>query len=447
MIRTILIALLVSLSAVTQAQLKFNISVLNLPTGNTKKVFVEYFDKDTWKQVKVLDIDVNNKLIFDINLSTKGQYRFRFVGGAKPWTDFLYLGEASTRSIVLEIDYSKLAGMPIALSSSPDQLTYVEVESAYANVQVFYDQVKSITQDRVMLEQQKLNELASKSIQKTELSQELKVDILPLFIHPITLPSDTTYFFKHFLDFTPLNNPMAMRHYAFARSLNQYCNQLYKAYPNQFAMEFSDQIMGRLGENEEVVQYINTYLLDKMVDYKTEDGLSYFLENYVDGCSSQSAFSLSTKNLIQSLKNCEPGKRALELNYPNKSGELTSLFATCKKNKITLVMFWRSNCSHCEEFHPVLEEIYKKYHPKGLEVYAISIDKDQAPWLDFLGKHPYPWIEVYAPNEQRTKLSNNYPAPSTPTLIALDSKGKVISRLIMRSKLENFLEENSSYFQ
>jgi thiol-disulfide isomerase/thioredoxin len=298
-----------------------------------------------------------------------------------------------------------------------------------------------------MIEQQKLNELAFQTIQKTNLSKTLKEEILPLYIHPITSTSDTTYFFKHFLDFTPLNNPVALHHFAFARSLNQYCNQLYKAYPKQFAMEFADQIMGRIGENEEVVQYINTYLLDKMVDYKTEEGLSYFLENYVDGCSSQSAFSLSTKNLIQSLKNCEPGKRALELNYPNKSGELTSLLATCKKNKITLVMFWRSNCSHCEEFHPVLEEIYKKYHPKGLEVYAISIDKEQAPWLNFLEKHPYPWIEVYAPNEQRTKLSNNYPAPSTPTIIALDSKGRVISRLIMRSKLENFLEENSSYFQ
>lgn len=444
----ILLVLILCLTTITvSAQLKFDLVISNIPNGNTKKVFLEHFDKESWKQIKALELDASNNLSFEVNLTDLGQYRFRFIGGAKPWTDFLYLGESITTPISLTIDYSKLAGLPLALSNSADQQAYVKVEQGYANVQIFYEQVKSITQTNVMREQQKLNELVQELKQLTLISDKLRNEILPLYQHPITSVSDTNYFFKHYLDNTPLNSPIALHHYVFVRGLNQYINQLYKGFPTTYAQEFADQVMGRLGENEEVVQYMNTFLLDKMVDYKNEAGLTYFLENYVDGCSSQTAFSVSTKNLIQSLKNCEPGKRAFEVNYPNKAGELTSLMATCKKNKMTLVMFWRSNCSHCEEFHPILEELYKKYHPKGLEVYAISIDKDQPAWQNFLKLHPYPWIEVYAPNEQRTKLSNNYPAPSTPTIIALDSKGRVISRLIMRSKLENFLEENSSYFQ
>jgi len=110
-------------------------------------------------------------------------------------------------------------------------------------------------------------------------------------------------------------------------------------------------------------------------------------------------------------------------------------------------MFWRSNCSHCEEFHPQLVEIYKKYHEKGLEVYAISIDKEEAPWKNHLSTHQQPWINVLPPMDKRPFLAKHYPSPSTPTLIALDSNMKVVSRLIMRSKLETFLEENKAYFK
>jgi hypothetical protein len=83
----------------------------------------------------------------------------------------------------------------------------------------------------------------------------------------------------------------------------------------------------------------------------------------------------------------------------------------------------------------------------GFEVYAISIDKEEAPWKNHLLMHEQPWINVLPPMDKRPFLAKHYPSPSTPTLIALDSNMKVISRLIMRSKLENFLEENKAYFE
>ena len=45
-----------------------------------------------------------------------------------------------------------------------------------------------------------------------------------------------------------------------------------------------------------------------------------------------------------------------------------------QKNKITIVTFWAKWCPECRKELPILNEIYKKYHSRGLEVIAITSD-------------------------------------------------------------------------
>jgi thiol-disulfide isomerase/thioredoxin len=335
------------------------------------------------------------------------------------------------------------------LFQSSEQSDYVALATLYAEQQLNYDNYKSITHPAFLNKQKVINNhILDHSLKGTK--SEVYTEFGQLFMRRLPhdfMQFDSTIYFKHFLGNVDYKNEAILFHYAFVRGLNQYFNQLYKGYPKEYAQKFTDELLGRMGENEAVNQFLHSFILNKMLDYKNEEGLSYYLNNYADGCSDNSSFSVNTKNLIESLKNCAPGKKAAELKYPNPEGKIISLEETCKRNKITLVMFWRSNCSHCEEFHPKLTEIYKKYHPQGLEVYAISIDKEEAPWKNHLSTHQQPWINVLPPMDKRPFLAKHYPSPSTPTLIALDSNMKVISRLIMRSKLENFLEENKAYFK
>lgn len=46
-----------------------------------------------------------------------------------------------------------------------------------------------------------------------------------------------------------------------------------------------------------------------------------------------------------------------------------------KKNKIIIVNFWAKWCVQCREEMPILDEVYKKYKSRGLEVIALSIDR------------------------------------------------------------------------
>lgn len=435
--------------AVGFGQTSLHLHVENIPAQNNKKIFFESFEKDQWQILSTSEIDANGNVTINFSAAHLGQYRLRFSGTAKTWTDFFINPKTLPNSIDLTLDFAKLNGLPSSLYSSSDQADYVELATLYANLQVEYDLHKSITHPAFLNKQKVINNKAV-SHSKEGQTSEVYTNFAPLFCrrlpHDFT-EFDSTIYFKHFLGNVDYNNEAILYHYAFIRGLNQYFNQLYKAYPREYAQKFTDELLGRMDENEAVNQYLHAFILNKMLDYKNEDGLTYYLNNYADGCSDNSSFSVNTKNLIESLKNCTPEKKAAELKYPNSEGKLISLEETCKKNKITLVMFWRSNCSHCEEFHPQLQEIYKKYHEKGLEVYAISIDKEEAPWKNHLLTHQQPWINVLPPMDKRPYLAKHYPSPSTPTLIALDSNMKVISRLIMRSKLENFLEENKAYFE
>jgi len=447
--KSLLTFLLTLIFASSFGQTSINLHVENIPKQNSKKVFLEAFEKDQWQIMANHDLDDSGATTISFIPSHVGQYRLRLSGTAKTWTDFYVNPKTLPKSIVLTLDYLKLNGLPSSLYNSTEQTDYVELANLYSVLQLEYDTYKSITHP-AFLNKQKIinNRIIDKGKEGNQ--SEIYSNFAPLFSRRLPhdfMQFDSTMYFKNFLGNVDYNNEIILFHYAFVRGLNQYFNQLYKAYPKEYAQKFTDELLGRMGESDAVNQYLHSFILNKMLDYKNEEGLSYYLNNYADGCSDNTSFNVNTKNLIESLKNCAPGKKAAELQYPNADGKIISLEETCKKNKITLVMFWKSSCSHCEEFHPELQEIYKKYHEKGLEVYAISIDKEETPWKNHLATHQQPWINVLPPMDKRPFLAKHYPAPSTPTLIALDSNMKVVSRLIMRSKLENFLEENKAYFE
>jgi thiol-disulfide isomerase/thioredoxin len=51
-----------------------------------------------------------------------------------------------------------------------------------------------------------------------------------------------------------------------------------------------------------------------------------------------------------------------------------------KNKNIVLLDFWASWCVPCRNNIPYLKTIYKEYHPKGLEVIAVSLDNDKKAW-------------------------------------------------------------------
>ncbi len=64
-------------------------------------------------------------------------------------------------------------------------------------------------------------------------------------------------------------------------------------------------------------------------------------------------------------------------------------------SKLVMVYFWQASDAANKMFNQdVLIPLYKTYHPKGLEIYAISLDTDKGVWASAVKSQELPWINV-----------------------------------------------------
>ena len=105
----------------------------------------------------------------------------------------------------------------------------------------------------------------------------------------------------------------------------------------------------------------------------------------------------------------------------------------------TLVLFWASWCPHCPSLLSDVKEIYDKYKDNGLEVLAISIDKDISAWLNAVSKGQYRWINYSELNGWDGKAATDYNVWSTPRMYLLDKEKMIISKPSNAEELEGVI--------
>ena len=196
----------------------------------------------------------------------------------------------------------------------------------------------------------------------------------------------------HAFDRIPFNNHEIVFHIGFIRKLNL----LFDYYQShQLTNQYIDKLMARALLEDRLAAFAFRFLLEKMIDYKNEDGLSYLITWYSQDCSENDLVAQETKNLLHALENCKPGNTIEFLTLPDVTGNKVSMKDVFAKNKVTLILFWKTSCSHCREFEPMLKQMYQQYHPQGLEVYAIATDKMEEQWKSEMAAAPVPWPSVY----------------------------------------------------
>ena len=64
-------------------------------------------------------------------------------------------------------------------------------------------------------------------------------------------------------------------------------------------------------------------------------------------------------------------------------------------SKLVIVYFWQASEAAQKMFNQdVLLPLYKTYHPKGLEIYSISLDVDKGTWASAVKSQNLPWVNV-----------------------------------------------------
>ncbi len=136
----------------------------------------------------------------------------------------------------------------------------------------------------------------------------------------------------------------------------------------------------------------------------------------------------------------QPGMPSPEIILSNSSGKEIKLSSL--RGKLTLVYFWSSWNALCRQTNMNLASLYPKYHNRGFEIYAVSIDSDADLWKRaYLLDKAY-WIQVNDPKGLESEYCKTYAVKTIPKMILVGKDGNIIARDPSFGELENLIKKN-----
>ena len=128
----------------------------------------------------------------------------------------------------------------------------------------------------------------------------------------------------------------------------------------------------------------------------------------------------------------------LELSIPDRDGKKVELSSL--NGKVILVAFWASGNKESIQAMLRLKPIYNKYHEKGFEIYAISLDNNKVNWMAAMDFNEFQWINVSELSFPESKAALLYNVTSLPTTYLINREGDILARNLYGRTLETWLD-------
>lgn len=109
------------------------------------------------------------------------------------------------------------------------------------------------------------------------------------------------------------------------------------------------------------------------------------------------------------------------------------------RGKYVLVDFWATWCAPCVAELPRVQSAYARYHAKGFEVVAVSLDESKTVVTDYVRSRKLPWRQVHNATAG-ADLVEAFGVKAIPATFLIDPRGTIIRLELRGPALDRALE-------
>ncbi len=128
------------------------------------------------------------------------------------------------------------------------------------------------------------------------------------------------------------------------------------------------------------------------------------------------------RHILNGTKAYEVGQ-LLDIRFPALDGREVNLASL--KGKVVLIEFWATTCAPCVAEMPAVKEAFEKFHGKGFEVVAISLDDKESALRRFIKEKALPWPQHFDGKGWQNKFVMQFGIFSIPTMWLVDKRGNL----------------------
>lgn len=134
------------------------------------------------------------------------------------------------------------------------------------------------------------------------------------------------------------------------------------------------------------------------------------------------------------------GQKGPNVTAKDPSGQMRSIYDI--KAPYIVVYMYNPTCEHCMEQTPKLVQFYREWKSKGLEVYGIAIDTDEAEWKGYIAKTGMSWINVFDPTNKA--IYAKYFVDITPEIYVLNPDRTIIAKNLKVEQIAEVIERDKA---
>lgn len=247
----------------------------------------------------------------------------------------------------------------------------------------------------------------------------------------------------HYWDYTNLADSTLMRTPIFKNKLDDYFNNMLLMHPDTVYKE-SVKLIERSRSCRAMYRYLVSYCFNFSLESKImgmDEAFVKISKKYYTGGKADWIDKENMKKIEEEVMKLEynlVGHKALDLKLPMLEGTWTSLYET--KAPFTVLLFWEPNCGHCKKQVPLIKkELYDKFSPYGLKVFAVNTHTNKEEWEQFVTEHElFDFVNCWDPNRQ-SNYWTIYNVLSTPVFYLLDKDKKIVAKKLDVEQLADIL--------